>query len=399
MFSSIKAKIQPLVTKLRFLTTPAFWTTTIFTKIRQFFSKLLDIRPKHKKDYYSIGRWLVSKRLAFSIVIVLGVVCAVYINSVLPKKSATEGAGSVPTYKYNAIPLKFYDGTVNILAKDGHLAFTGQVADGQVSGSGTLFDATGSTLYEGNFEENLFNGKGQLFYPEGGLKYDGEFVNNLFHGAGSFYRMTGSLEYEGQHLAGVRAGHGKLYNSAGNAIFEGTFQNNNIVYNELIDKATADVASMYIGKASVYSTSNEYCVSMDEINAVYSAKDGSNSLDGKWTVDAVYILSGTATIGNNDYSTIDDLTAFLGTPDYFGTAWVNLPESICINALVKSGCETLSPVKLSSTSELDGVYAISSYDKNATVYLYTFINDGLLYTFYCPEAGSSTFLMYSISLV
>lgn len=397
--SSIKAKIQPLVTKLRFLTTPAFWTTIVFTKIRQFFSKLLDIKPKHKKDYYGIGRWLVSKRLAFSIVIVLGVLCAVYISSALPKKAPNGGAGSVQTYKYNAIPLKFHKGVVNILAKDGHLAFTGQVDDGKVTGNGTLFDAKGNTLYEGSFKENLFNGKGQLYYPQGGLKYDGEFVNNLFQGAGSFYRATGTLEYEGQHLAGMRSGQGKLYNSAGNTIFDGTFLNDSIAYNELIDKTTEEIASMYTGATSVYSTSNEYCVSMDEISAVYSAKDGSNSLDGKWTVDAVYILSGAAPIGNNTYSTIDDLTAFLGTPDYFGTAWVNLPEAICINALASNGCEDLSPVKLSSTAELDGVYTVSSYDKNSTVYLYTFICDGLLYTFYCQEAGSNTFLMYSIQVV
>lgn len=383
------------MTKLRFLTTPAFWTTTVFTKIRQFFSKLLDVKPKHKKDYYGIGRWLVSKRLAFSIVIILGIVCVVFISSTLPARSSGQ-KGSIPTYKYNSLPLKFYEGTVNILAKDNHLAFTGAVAQGKVTGNGILYDAEGNKLYEGTFAENLFNGKGQLFYPEGGLKYEGDFVDNLFQGSGNFYRSTGTLEYEGQHMSGKRSGAGKLYNSAGNQIFTGNFRNDDIIYGELIDKPTSELSSMYTGSSSVYSTSDEYCVTMDEINAVYSAKDGSNSLDGEWTVDSVYILSGTAVIGNYSYDTVDELTNLMGAADYYGTARVNLPEAICINTLVNQGSDEFFPIALKSSSELDEVYTVSSYDKNATVYLYTFIYDGLLYTFYCPQAGSNDFLMYSI---
>lgn len=357
---------------------------------------MLDVKPKHKKDYYGMGRWLVSKRLAFSIVIVLGVVCAVFIFSALPARSA--GKGSTPTYKYNSVPLKFYEGTVNILAADKHLAYTGSVAKGKVTGNGTLYGSEGSKLYEGAFEENLFNGKGKLFYPGGGLKYEGDFVDNLFQGEGSFYRTTGTLEYSGQHLTGKRSGAGKLFNSSGNPVFTGNFRNDEIIYGELIDKPTSELASMYTGASSVFSTSSEYCVTMDDINAVYSAKDGSNSLDGEWTVDAVYILSGSAVIGNNSYKTIDELTTLMGAADYYGTSWVNLPEAICINTLVNRGSDKLAPVALTSSAELDGVYTVSSYDKNATVYLYTFVYDGLLYTFYCPQAGSNDFLMYSIQV-
>ena len=147
--------------------TPAFWTTTVFTKIRQFLSNLLNIKPKHKKDYYSIGRYLVSKRLAFSIVIALGIVCIYYISIVLPAKTADS---SVASYKYNSVALKFYDGTVNILAADGHLAYTGQVTGGRVSGSGKLFDKENELLYDGLFENNLFNGQGRLYYTGGDLK-------------------------------------------------------------------------------------------------------------------------------------------------------------------------------------------------------------------------------------
>ncbi|MEG0941588.1 MAG: hypothetical protein RSE64_06785, partial [Oscillospiraceae bacterium] len=224
LLSSLKAKVQPLVTKLRFLTTPAFWTTTIFTKIRQFFTKLLDIKPKHKKDYYTIGRWLVSKRLAFAMVVALGVVCAIFISINLPHKTV-EGASAFPTYKYNAIPLKFKEETVNILAHDGHLAYTGQVKKGEVIGEGTLFYPEGAKLYEGSFAGDKFNGKGQTYYPQGGLCYAGDFVDNLFQGKGSFYHPTGTVEYMGDYLAGLRSGQGELYNASGAKIFTGTFLN------------------------------------------------------------------------------------------------------------------------------------------------------------------------------
>lgn len=398
LWSAIKARVQPLVTKLRFLTTPAFWTSTIFTKIRQFLSKLLDVKPKHKKDYYTIGRWMISKRLAFALVIALGIACTMYIYSTMPARAAKDSQSSAPTYKYNSIPLKFYSGNVNILAKDGHLAYTGPVSEGTVTGKGKLFDFEGNTLYEGEFDKNLFNGDGQLFYPEGGLRYQGSFADNLFHGTGAYFRLSGTLEYDGEHVLGKRSGHGKLYNGAGTQIFEGSFRNDSIVYSELMDKSTADISAMYTGTSKIYSSTDEFCVTMDEIGAVYSAKDGSSSLDGQWSVGTIYILSDSASIGNADYKTIAELTKLMGAADYFGTAWVDLPEAVCINALVEQGNEALQKIDLSLTADLDEVFTVNSYNKNATVYLYSFIHDGLLYTFYCPRAGSNEFFMYSIEI-
>lgn len=339
---------------------------------------------------------MVSKRLAFAGIIALGIVCAMFITANLPQKAQNGDESSLPTYKYNSVALKFYNGGVNILARDGHLAYTGNVSEGAVIGSGKLFDARGGTVYEGEFAENMFNGSGQLFYPEGGLKYQGEFSDNLFHGMGNFFRLSGTLEYEGEHLLGKRSGHGKLYNSTGAQVFEGSFRNDRIVYNELMDKSTDEVSSMYSGLSNIYTATGEYCVDMDEINAVYSARDGSNSLDGNWTVSAVYVLTKSVSIGNADYSSIEDLTTLMGAPDYFGTAWVNMPEAVCINKLVAAGNETITKVDMSVSTELDEVFTVNSYDKNYTVYLYSFVHDGLVYTFYCPKAGANEFFMYSI---
>ena len=380
--------------------TPAFWTTLVFTKVRQFFAKLFDVRPKNKNDYYTVGRWLVSKRLAFSLVVILGILCALYINTNIPKKiSGSDESATLHTYKYNALPLKFYKGSVNILARDGHLAFSGQVSKGAVNGTGILYDTDGSKLYEGEFSDNKYNGAGQLYYSDGSLEYSGEFSENLFQGKGSYYRTTGTIEYNGEHESGHRSGQGELYNSTGNLIFTGTFRNDEIVYNELISKSTKDIASMYTGSSSVYSSADEYCVSMDEIGAVYSASDGTDSLTGESSVSTVYVLSNEITIGSIGCTSINEITKALGPPDYLGTAWVNLPEAICINALISKDNADLSSVSVSSSSQLEGVYDVSSYDRNATVYLYSYVYDGLLYSFYCTGAGTDSFVMYSIQKV
>ncbi|NLV86820.1 MAG: hypothetical protein GX025_06345 [Clostridiales bacterium] len=385
--------MQPLVTKLRFWMTPAFWTTTVFTKIRQFLSNLLDIKPKHKKDYYGIGRYLISKRLAFSIVIALGIVCTFYISAILPAKAA---GSSVPSYKYNSVALKFYDGTVNILAADGHLAYTGQVEKGKVSGTGKLFDKENEMLYEGLFENNLYNGMGKLYYSGGSLKYEGEFSDNLYNGTGKLYRGNGTSEYTGQFSQGLFSGEGVLYGFSGETVYTGSFLSGGIVFSELPEKTTAEISSMYTGKSTVYSSDREYCVMMDDIGAMYSAKDGSNTLDGQWQAETIYILSEKTLIAGTEYDSIDMLATLMGSADYYGTVWINLPEAICINSLYAGGNETIKPVSVTAASELDSVYLVSGYDENATVYLYTFVYDGLTYTFYCNEAGANNFFMYSI---
>lgn len=368
----------------------------VITKIRTFFMKLFDVKPRSKKDYYPIGRWLVSKRLAFAMIVALGVVCALYISKNIPAKSVSGASVSIPTYRYNAAALKFKKGTVNILARDGHLAFTGDVIKGEVTGSGVLYGKNGNKLYEGEFAQNKYNGIGQLYYPAGALRYEGEFADNLFQGSGKQYYETGALNYDGAFLGGKRNGAGTLYNSAGNQIFSGNFRDDKIVYSDLLDKPTSDVGSMYTGRTAVYSGGDEYCVTLDEIGAAYSATSGEDSLDGNWTVQTIYVLSDELTIGNDSYKTLAAVKKAFGEPDYYGEAYVDLPEAVCINQLISNGSKALESVSISSTAELEGVYTVGSYDRNRTVWLYSFVKDDLVYTLYCSGKNAQTFLMYSI---
>lgn len=171
LFSSARAKIMPLWIKLRMWTTPAFLRSKVLVKIREFFTRLVDVRPRDKWDYYPVFRWLVSKRLAFALVVALGVASLLYLSAMFPN-DLLQGGG-IPTYGYRSIPLKFYTGTVNILAKGGYVAYTGQVDGGVASGKGTLYAADGSTVYDGEFANSMYNGEGTLYYPNGSPQYAG----------------------------------------------------------------------------------------------------------------------------------------------------------------------------------------------------------------------------------
>ena len=395
LFASARAKIMPLWIKLRMWTSPAFLRSKVLVKIREFFSKLLDVRPRDKRDYYPIFRWLVSKRLAFALVVALGLVSLMYISAMLPD-SFMKDSGSVPTYKYRAIPLKFHTGTVNILAKDGRVAYTGEVDGGAASGQGTLYAADGSTVYEGQFANNMYNGEGTLYYPNGSPQYVGGFTDNEYNGIGSSYRPNGVLEYSGDYVTGVRTGSGTLYNSVGSKVFQGSFLDNEIVYHEFLTRPTSEVPELYSGETAVYQSDTEYCVTMPEINAVYAVKDGSNTLENEWTVDRVYVMDDSVPLESGTCTTLRQLMAAMGEPLYFGTAWVDLPEAVAWNLTAREQPDRMEQVRIDSTAGFENVFTVSDYDRDFQMYLYTFQQNGLLYTFYFTGAGESEFVMYAI---
>ena len=395
LFSSARAKIMPLWIKLRMWTSPAFLRSKVLVKVREFFSKLVDVRPRDKRDYYPIFRWLVSKRLAFALVVALGLVSLLYISSMLPDNRLKDGGG-VPTYKYRAIPLKFHTGTVNILAKDGHVAYTGEVDGGAASGQGTLYAADGSTVYEGQFENSMYNGEGTLYYPNGSPKYVGGFTDNEYNGTGSSYRPNGVLEYSGDYVAGDRTGSGTLYNSVGSKVFQGSFLGGEIVYHDFLTRPTSEVPELYSGETAVYQSNEEYCVTMPEIDAVYAVKDGSNTLENEWTVDRVYVMHNSVPLESGTCTTLRQLMAAMGEPLYFGTAWVDLPEAVAWDLTAEKQPDKMDQVRIDSSASFENVFSVSDYGRDFQMYLYTFQQNGLLYTFYFTGAGESEFVMYAI---
>ena len=133
----VKAKMMALWTKIRLWTSRSYWETKGVNTFRQFFSRLLNVKPRSQSDYYPVLRWLVSKRLAFALVIVLGLLSVFYILFFSPVSAMLSASSpSLPSFRYNALPLKFYSGNVQITAADGHVAYEGTVGGRRGPGPG-----------------------------------------------------------------------------------------------------------------------------------------------------------------------------------------------------------------------------------------------------------------------
>ena len=179
-------------------------------------------------------------------------------------------------------------------------------------------------------------------------------------------------------------------------MFQGSFLGGEIVYHEFLTRPTSEVPELYSGETAVYQSEDEYCVTMPEIDAVYAVKDGSNTLENEWTVDRVYVLHDSVPLESGTCSTLRQLMDAMGDPLYFGTAWVNLPEAVAWNLAASEQPDRMEQIEIASTASFENVFSVSEYDRDFQMYLYTFQQDGLLYTFYFTGAGESEFVMYAI---
>lgn len=395
LLSAIKAKIVPVWTKIKLWTNISFIRTRIFTVIRHFFTKMLDIRPRDKKDYYHIFGWMVSRRLAVALMLVVGVLSLYYLFVVNPPSVFSSSGDGIKTYSYNSIPLRFTKGNVRILAKSKYVAYEGEVAKGAANGRGTLYRRDGSTVYEGMFENNKYNGDGRLYFETGQIQYTGSFKDNLPDGQGKEFRENGTLLYEGAFADGVREGAGNLYNEAGRQAFAGNFTGGNLIYSDFLGKSTAEAGEMYMGGRTVYTDGSWFAVDMADIGAVYFGQQESGTLDESIQIEGVYILEDNFPFGGEQYSSISGLEGLFGRAEYEGNAYLNMPEAACIHILNQSGNAFYGDVE----GTWDAVYAdavnVAEFDQEYSVYLYTFEKDGLRYTFYCKDR-TGEFSMYLI---
>lgn len=397
LISAFRAKAVSFWNKFRLLLTPSFWQTRIISKLRQAFSRMFDVRPRDKKDYYPMFRWLVSKRLAYAIVISLFVVCLIVLWQIGSGWMAQGGTGD-PTYRYDSLVLKFYSGRARVTAREGYVAYVGNVEDGVAEGNGALYDANSDLVYEGAFASSKYNGTGTLYYPGEGVRYTGEFVNNLYDGMGKEYRISGVIEYDGEYSRGKRMGTGKLYNASGSAIYAGTFRNGEIVYDELLGKTMAEAAQMYTGEQMLYTSEDESCIDMQEIGIICELKNGSESIEPEWTVGSVFIPSDEITIDSVSCTSVSEVAAQLGITEYEGQSPVLLSEAVTINSLQDDGALRFAKVDMQTESTFEEVANVIEYDQTYLAYIHSFSRNGLLYTFYTSEENGERFDFYSISL-
>lgn len=396
--SMVVSRIKPFTNKIKKLTNANVQKNKLVSVARKGYASLFRIAPENKSDYYPIFGWLVSKRLAMAIVVSVCILCASYIAINMPKR----GDSNIPykAYKYNSIPLKFTTDKVQILGKSGYCAYVGDVENGVVKGSGTLYSKSGERVYEGSFEANAYNGRGRLYYEGEALHYDGDFTDNLFNGQGQLYRENGSLIYNGSFLNGVKEGEGVLFNASNKAIFTGSFSADEIRYSDFLGKMATDIATMYTGDTEIYLTqSGSYNIYMKEIDALYGIKDGSNSLDEEAEVEDLYVLEPIVNIHGKKYCTIPDIKQVLGAPIYEGNTALNGRDEVALNlAIDKLGEDVLFGKAAGKETRLyDDVISFEEPLEEYLCYWYVFMDEGVVYTFYCRDKDAE-FAFYRMEL-
>lgn len=394
LIATAKAKVTPLVTKIKMWTSWNFIRTKLVSKIRDLFSKLLDVRPRHKKDYYEVFRWLVSKRLAMAAVVIIGLLSMYYLYSVHGTVISAKLDG-IKTYPYDSILLRFANEKVRITGKSGYLAYEVDVRGGGATGYGTLMNPAGVVVYQGNFVKNRYQGNGTRYYDDGVMMYTGNFQENLFNGVGKYYRENGSLMYDGEFALGKKDGQGKLYDSGSSLIYTGGFSQDELVYSQMLGKKVSEMAKVYTGKRILYEGEDMFAVLMEDIEAMYVGQNNSGTLDGEMSVECVIVLKDTFAAGGKSYTSVDELQQYFGTERYEGNSEIKMAEAVAVNWMQKNKNRTLRPVDMTTSSEYEDYVTINRYNEDYTVYLYSFNKEGLLYTFVCQDKGD-TFSFYFI---
>lgn len=396
LLSTLKARITPIWTRIRYWTSWNFIKANILTKIRNALSSIFNVKPRNKDDYYPLFGYLISRRLAHAIVIVVGILCVCYLVWANPAANMTERLrDGERVYSYNSLLLRFAEGDVKIKAKGGYIAYEGNVEKGYVNGSGQLFDEKGNLLYKGNFEQNQYSGDGELYYPIGQLEYNGQFQKNLFEGEGTLYRENGTKKYEGQFSRGAFEGKGTLYDTAEQQVFQGNFHNGELVYTQLLGKSASELADIYTGKRFLYQKDEEWAVILEDIDAFYLQTSDNNSLDDTAKATKVYVGKDTFTYGEYQISTLDELKKILGEPVFEGNSYVTFPEAVGIEWLQKRGKDIPLDVSLENSQLYDDVETVTGYSPEALVYLYVFQVEDVTYTFISSDRNNE-FFMYSL---
>ncbi len=390
---ALKARITPLWTRIRLLTNPTYLRGEVLRRLIQYFRNMTDVRPRDKSDYYGFFGWLISKRLAFLIVIAVGIFSAYYVTFVQPLSVFTSSADGVKTYSYRSVPLRFTEGKVRILAKSKYLAYEGMVSKGNANGQGKLFREDGSLVYEGQFERSEFHGTGTSYYPAGQVQYTGTFQHNLFSGTGRLYRENGSLEYDGAFLEGMKEGEGTLYDSGTNKVFTGNFSKDHLLYSDFLGKDTAEAAKVYTGEKTVYTDEEYFVVDMPDIDAIYYGNQAEENLEDTVMIEGVYVLQDMFPYGEREYTHIAEIRQLLGDAVYEGNAYLTMPEAVAIHVMNRTEPALHGDVSGIWEQYLQDAVTVTDYDDSYSVYLYTFVQEDMRYTFFCKDR-SGDFEMY-----
>lgn len=384
LMTTMKAKLMPVLNKLKLLTNKSFIKNKLLVRIRNFFFRLLDVRPRDEGDYYPFLGWNVSRRLAVAAVAVVSVFCIGFLWSSRPDR--TENDNPYKAYRYDSLMLKFTTGKVQILGKSGYTAYIGDVENGTVKGRGTLYGPKGDMVYDGEFDANAYNGMGK-YYEDSRLKYEGEFKDNLYEGEGKLYRDNEALWYEGSFHLGCMSGKGVLYDAFQKPVYQGRFQNDRIVYQDLIGKKSEEVIQMYMGTREIVAGEGVYEVYLKDIDAIYFGEDAGNTLNEEFVVSGVYVLQAQVCLDGKVAEDIPQVREYLGEPIYEGNTYLEAEDEIALNKTcgLTGGNALYGKAGYKERPLYDDVTEVSEFDREYQAYIYVYENAGIVYTFFCKD--------------
>lgn len=329
-----------------------------------------DLSPRNEHDYVSFLWWSFSRRLAWVILAAAAVLSAAVLIFLFVQGMGLQTKG-FETFHYDSWLLRFYSGKAAIKAKDGHIAYIGQVEKGGANGQGCLYDDQGELLYQGNFTSSRYDGKGTAYYTR--------------H----------VKAYEGDYQTGARQGKGVLYNQKGTKIYQGNFQKDQILYEDFVGKTTQDLAKAYTGEQIAYTHDKELYTAMTEIHALYCAQSQDGTLEDGWQVSGVYVLKDGILTGKEKLHTEKQLRGYFGMPVYTGYTYAHLGEAAALSQCAGAKKMFGKLPALDLEQGLKNVYAVNGYDGRYRLYIQVYQTEGFKYTFFGKKKGQG-FAFYLI---
>lgn len=159
-------------------------TAKLMAPITKKVRKIMSAEAKSPEDYYTVGRFWISKTLVFIVILCACAAVFLYFGWLAPAVEDTTTTENLITsvyYDYDDMDLGEYSGKANIRAANGEVVYTGDISAGVCTGNGTLWNQDGVLIYEGAFANNKFEGNGTLYYSSGSVQYTGEFQIGRAH--------------------------------------------------------------------------------------------------------------------------------------------------------------------------------------------------------------------------
>jgi hypothetical protein len=100
-------------------------------------------------------------------------------------------------------------------------------------------------------------------------------------------------------------------------------------------------------------------------------------------------------LGGKEMTSINELNAYFGTPDYTGYTFATLADAIAINTLTSAS--PFGAVELQTEHVFDDARNVTKFDSQFEIYIHAYKKDGNIYSFYTTGPADSKFALYSVS--